>query len=51
MLTGDLGGSWAIEIPLSELDDYDIVLRMKIDQNIWKTFNPTTNQGLGDSAK
>jgi hypothetical protein len=39
MLNDDLGGSWAIEIPLSELDDYDIALRMKIDRNIWQTFN------------
>ena len=43
MLSGDLSGSWAIEIPLSELCDYDIALRMKIDQNIWETFNPTKN--------
>lgn len=43
MLSEDLGGSWAIEIPLSELDDYDIALRMKIDQNKWKTNNPNAN--------
>ena len=43
MLGCDLGGSWAIEIPLSELDDYEFAFRLKIDQNIWETFNPTKN--------
>jgi hypothetical protein len=38
MLIGDLGRSRAIEIQLSELDDYDYGFSIKIDQNIWKNF-------------